>query len=52
MGLDAKTISTVEQLRDELKKPIMGVSVVVCDVPNREANADLIKSLYAKMESI
>jgi 2-succinyl-5-enolpyruvyl-6-hydroxy-3-cyclohexene-1-carboxylate synthase len=52
MGLDAKTISTIEQLRDELKKPITGVSVVVCDVPNREANADLIKGLYAKMDSI
>jgi hypothetical protein len=26
--------------------------VVVCDVPNREANADLIKNLYAKMDSI
>jgi 2-succinyl-5-enolpyruvyl-6-hydroxy-3-cyclohexene-1-carboxylate synthase len=52
MGLDAKTISSVDQLRDELKKPVSGISIVVCDVPNRESNADLIKSLYAKMESI
>jgi 2-succinyl-5-enolpyruvyl-6-hydroxy-3-cyclohexene-1-carboxylate synthase len=52
MGLDAKTISTVDQLRDELKKSVSGISIVVCDVPNRESNADLIKSLYAKMESI
>jgi 2-succinyl-5-enolpyruvyl-6-hydroxy-3-cyclohexene-1-carboxylate synthase len=52
MGLDAKVISSVDQLRDEIKKPISGVSVVVCDVPSRESNADLIKSLYAKMESI
>ena len=52
MGLDAKTISSVEQLRDEIKKPISGFSVVVCDVPSRETNADLIKNLYAKMDSI
>ena len=52
MGVDAKRISTVYQLRDEIKKPVTGLSVVVCDVPNREANADLIKNLYAKMDSI
>ena len=52
MGLDAKVISSVDQLRDEIKKPISGFSVVVCDVPSRESNADLIKNLYAKMESI
>ena len=52
MGLDAKTISSVDQLRDELKKSVSGISIVVCDVPNRENNADLIKSLYSKMESI
>ena len=52
MGVGAKRISTVDQLRDEIKKPVTGLSVVVCDVPNREANADLIKNLYAKMDSI
>ena len=52
MGLDSKVISSVEQLRDEIKKPISGVSIVVCDVPSRESNADLIKNLYTKMESI
>ena len=52
IGVDAKRISTVDQLRDEIKKPVTGLSVVVCDVPNREANADLIKNLYAKMDSI
>jgi 2-succinyl-5-enolpyruvyl-6-hydroxy-3-cyclohexene-1-carboxylate synthase len=52
MGLDAKVISSVDQLREEIKKPISGVSVVVCDVPSRESNADLIKSLYTKMDSI
>jgi 2-succinyl-5-enolpyruvyl-6-hydroxy-3-cyclohexene-1-carboxylate synthase len=52
MGIDAKTIASVEQLREEIKKPVSGISVVVCDVPNRESNADLIKNLYDKMNSI
>jgi 2-succinyl-5-enolpyruvyl-6-hydroxy-3-cyclohexene-1-carboxylate synthase len=52
MGIGATSITSVEQLRDEIKKPVSGISVVVCDVPNREDNADLIKSLYAKMDSI
>jgi 2-succinyl-5-enolpyruvyl-6-hydroxy-3-cyclohexene-1-carboxylate synthase len=52
MGIGATSITSVEQLREEIKKPVSGISVVVCDVPNREDNADLIKSLYAKMDSI
>ena len=52
MGIDAKTIASAEQLREEIKKPVSGISVVVCDVPNRDSNADLIKGLYAKMDSI
>jgi len=52
MGLGAKTISSIAQLQEEIQKPVLGISVVVCDVPNRESNADLIKGLYAKMESI
>jgi 2-succinyl-5-enolpyruvyl-6-hydroxy-3-cyclohexene-1-carboxylate synthase len=52
MGIDAKTISSVDQLRQELAKPVAGISVVVCKVPDREANADLIKSLYEKMTSL
>jgi 2-succinyl-5-enolpyruvyl-6-hydroxy-3-cyclohexene-1-carboxylate synthase len=52
MGVDAKTISSVDQLRQELAKPVTGISVVVCKVPDREANADLIKSLHEKMASL
>ena len=52
MGVDAKTISSVDQLRQELAKPVAGISVVVCKVPNREANADLVKNLYEKMASL
>lgn len=52
MGVEAKTISSVDQLRQELAKPAVGISVVVCKVPSREENADLIKNLYGKMASL
>ncbi len=52
MGIDSKTISNVDQLRQEIAKPVTGISVVVCQVPDREANADLIKSFYEKMASL
>lgn len=52
MGVDAKTISSVDQLRQEIAKPVAGISVVVCKVPDREVNADLIKNLYEKMASL
>jgi 2-succinyl-5-enolpyruvyl-6-hydroxy-3-cyclohexene-1-carboxylate synthase len=52
MGIGATSITSVEQLREEIKKPVSGISVVVCQVPSRDSNADLIKSLYAKMDSI
>lgn len=52
MGIPAKTISSFENLHAELREPINGLSVVVLDVPNREVNADLIKSLYEKVKSL
>ncbi len=52
MGIEAKSISSVVQLQEEIRKPVSGITVVVCDVPGREANADLIKGLHATMGSI
>ena len=52
MGVAAKTISTVSQLHEEIKRPVVGISVVVCSDLNRESNAELIKSIYSKMDSI
>jgi 2-succinyl-5-enolpyruvyl-6-hydroxy-3-cyclohexene-1-carboxylate synthase len=52
MGINSKTISSVDQLRQELAKPVAGITVVVCKVPDREANADLLKNLYEKMASL
>ena len=52
IGVAAKTISTVSQLHEEIKRPVVGISVVVCSDLNRESNAELIKSIYSKMDSI
>lgn len=52
MGISAKQISTVKELESEIKAPVTGISVVVCDVPNREINADNLKSIYDSLNSI
>ena len=52
MGINARSIDNAADLSKELTEPIKGLSVVVLDVPNREANADLIKDLAEKMKSL
>ena len=52
MGIEAKQISSLRELESEIKAPILGISVVVCDVPNREANADNLKAIYDSLTSI
>ena len=52
MGIDAKQIGSLKELESEIKAPISGISVVVCDVPNREANADNLKAIYDSLTSI
>jgi 2-succinyl-5-enolpyruvyl-6-hydroxy-3-cyclohexene-1-carboxylate synthase len=45
LGVDAVLINSLKELISQVKAPIKGVSVVVCDVPSREANADNLKSI-------
>jgi 2-succinyl-5-enolpyruvyl-6-hydroxy-3-cyclohexene-1-carboxylate synthase len=52
MGINSKRIDNASDLVKELKSKVEGLSVVVLDVPNREANADLIKDLAEKMKSL
>ena len=53
-GLDisAKTISSFAELTSELAKPISGISVLVCQMPSRDANAEKLKALVSNLESI
>ncbi len=52
MGISSKTIDNANDLVKDLTTPIKGLSVVVLNAPNREANADLIKQLSEKMKSL
>jgi 2-succinyl-5-enolpyruvyl-6-hydroxy-3-cyclohexene-1-carboxylate synthase len=52
MGITAIQISSIKELDAEIKAPISGVSVVVCDVPDRESNADNLKAIYEALNSI
>jgi 2-succinyl-5-enolpyruvyl-6-hydroxy-3-cyclohexene-1-carboxylate synthase len=52
MGVNAKTISDFNDLERELSQPIKGLTVVVLSMPDREANADLLKEIYAKISSM
>lgn len=52
LGISAKTISSIAELKSELAKPISGVSVLVCQMPSRENNAAQLKALIANLESI
>jgi 2-succinyl-5-enolpyruvyl-6-hydroxy-3-cyclohexene-1-carboxylate synthase len=45
LGVDAVQINSLKELIAQMKAPIKGVSVVVCDVPSRESNADNLKSI-------
>jgi 2-succinyl-5-enolpyruvyl-6-hydroxy-3-cyclohexene-1-carboxylate synthase len=52
MGVQAKQITSLKELEAEVKAPISGVSVVVCDVPDRESNADNLKRVVEDLSSI
>jgi 2-succinyl-5-enolpyruvyl-6-hydroxy-3-cyclohexene-1-carboxylate synthase len=43
---------SVKELETEVIAPISGISVVVCDVPGRESNADNLKNIYQSLSSI
>ena len=52
MGVQAKQITSLKELAAEVKAPMSGVSVVVCDVPDRESNADTLKRVVEDLSSI
>jgi 2-succinyl-5-enolpyruvyl-6-hydroxy-3-cyclohexene-1-carboxylate synthase len=47
-----KQITSITELEAEVKAPISGISVVVCDVPDRESNADNLKKIVESLTSI
>jgi len=51
-GIKTTTISSVKELSESFTKPVTGFEIVVVKVPTREKNAELLKAIYAKMESL
>ena len=52
MGITSKTIGSQKELITELSEPVKGLSVVVVNAPNREANADFLKGIYSSVSSM
>lgn len=52
MKVHAVRVDNPHDLRDELRQPINGVRIVEVIVPDRETNADYIKSIYRAVESL
>jgi 2-succinyl-5-enolpyruvyl-6-hydroxy-3-cyclohexene-1-carboxylate synthase len=52
MGITAKTIDSLPQLKVELTEPVKGISIVVVNVPNRDANADFLKGIHGSISSM
>lgn len=52
MGINSSRVENFEQLSRELDGEIRGVRVVEVVVPDREANADYIKEIYTRIESL
>ena len=52
LGIHSMTITTIAELKETLLAPIEGVSIVVAKVQSREANAENLRTIYEKMNSI
>lgn len=52
MGVAAKTVDSLPQLKAELTEPVNGISIVVVNVPDRDANADQLKGIYYNISSM
>lgn len=51
-GLDTTTITSIDQLKETLLRPIIGISVVIANVPSRDDNALALRELNAKIDSL
>lgn len=50
-GVDTTTVTAIDQLSETLLRPIIGVSVVIANVPSRDENARALRELKAKIDS-
>jgi 2-succinyl-5-enolpyruvyl-6-hydroxy-3-cyclohexene-1-carboxylate synthase len=51
-GLPTSVVTKQAELITELSKPVVGISLVVVSVPDRESNADNLQAIYNAVDSI
>ncbi len=51
-GLEVSRITNQSELQAELVKPVNGISLVVIEVPTREANAENLAAIFKSVDSI
>ncbi len=51
-GVATATVENQEELKRELAKPVIGISLVLVKVPDRESNADNLKAIYQSVASL
>lgn len=51
-GLSTSVVTNQSELIAELSKPVVGLSLVLIKVPNRESNADNLKAIYDSVDSL
>jgi 2-succinyl-5-enolpyruvyl-6-hydroxy-3-cyclohexene-1-carboxylate synthase len=51
-GISGSTVATKAELLAEIAKPVIGLSVVVVKVPDRESNADSLQRIYKSISSM
>ncbi len=52
MGIPSHTVTSIDELEEQMLAPVIGLSIVVANVPSRKSNADLLLELYSSIESI
>lgn len=51
-GLDTTTVTSIDQLNETLLHPIIGISVVIANVPSRDENARALRELNTEINSL
>ncbi|MFA5917922.1 MAG: 2-succinyl-5-enolpyruvyl-6-hydroxy-3-cyclohexene-1-carboxylic-acid synthase [Candidatus Nanopelagicaceae bacterium] len=51
-GLDTTTVTSIDQLNETLLRPIIGISVVIANVPSRDENARTLRELITEINSL
>ncbi len=51
-GLATSTVTNQSELIAELSKPVLGTSLVLVKVPDRESNADTLQAIYNSVDSL